>query len=93
MNKSEETKSWKFIDFSFVSQLQVHHKVKPDQVEFVRRDYVANGSWETFLAYEDPNQVRYARAYVFARLWIARVRARSAFNGGSLFVRIRSRLN
>lgn len=34
----------------------IHHKVKPDQVEMVRRDYVANGGWETFLAYEDPKQ-------------------------------------
>eukprot|EP01113_Clastostelium_recurvatum_P036025 TRINITY_DN5082_c0_g1_i4.p1 TRINITY_DN5082_c0_g1~~TRINITY_DN5082_c0_g1_i4.p1 ORF type:complete len:456 (-),score=61.54 TRINITY_DN5082_c0_g1_i4:13-1380(-) len=35
---------------------EVHHKVKPDQVELVRRDYTANGGWETFLAYEDPKQ-------------------------------------
>ena len=34
----------------------IHHKVKPDQVELIRRDYVANGGWETFLAYEDPKQ-------------------------------------
>lgn len=34
----------------------IHHRVKPDQVELVRRDYVANGGWETFLAYEDPAQ-------------------------------------
>eukprot|EP01089_Gocevia_fonbrunei_P010875 TRINITY_DN2387_c0_g2_i2.p1 TRINITY_DN2387_c0_g2~~TRINITY_DN2387_c0_g2_i2.p1 ORF type:complete len:165 (+),score=28.70 TRINITY_DN2387_c0_g2_i2:135-629(+) len=34
----------------------IHHKIKPDQVELVRRDYVANGGWETFLTYEDPNQ-------------------------------------
>jgi elongator complex protein 3 len=26
------------------------------QVELVRRDYMANGGWETFLAYEDPEQ-------------------------------------
>jgi elongator complex protein 3 len=25
-------------------------------VELVRRDYTANGGWETFLAYEDPDQ-------------------------------------
>jgi elongator complex protein 3 len=30
--------------------------VTPEQVELVRRDYVANGGWETFLAYEDPIQ-------------------------------------
>lgn len=26
------------------------------QIELVRRDYVANGGWETFLSYEDPEQ-------------------------------------
>lgn len=26
------------------------------QVELIRRDYTANGGWETFLAYEDPDQ-------------------------------------
>ena len=26
------------------------------QVELIRRDYVANGGWETFLSYEDPEQ-------------------------------------
>eukprot|EP01094_Clydonella_sp_ATCC50884_P026587 TRINITY_DN734_c0_g1_i1.p1 TRINITY_DN734_c0_g1~~TRINITY_DN734_c0_g1_i1.p1 ORF type:complete len:534 (+),score=126.07 TRINITY_DN734_c0_g1_i1:121-1722(+) len=35
---------------------EIHHRVKPDQVELVRRDYTANGGWETFLAYEDPRQ-------------------------------------
>lgn len=34
----------------------IHHAVRPDQVELVRRDYAANGGWETFLAYEDPRQ-------------------------------------
>ena len=34
----------------------IHHSVRPDQVELVRRDYTANGGWETFLAYEDPRQ-------------------------------------
>ena len=28
------------------------------QVELIRRDYVANGGWETFLSYEDPEQGR-----------------------------------
>ena len=32
----------------------IHHRVRPDQVELVRRDYWANGGWETFLSYEDP---------------------------------------
>mmetsp|Transcript_2016 Transcript_2016/g.3588 ORF Transcript_2016/g.3588 Transcript_2016/m.3588 type:complete len:546 (-) Transcript_2016:522-2159(-) len=31
----------------------VHFKVEPDQIELIRRDYVANDGWETFLAYED----------------------------------------
>ncbi|XP_005105278.1 elongator complex protein 3 [Aplysia californica] len=35
---------------------ELHHKVKPDQAELIRRDYVANGGWETFLSYEDPEQ-------------------------------------
>ncbi|EGG22702.1 elongation protein 3 [Cavenderia fasciculata] len=35
---------------------EVHHKIKPDQVELIRRDYMANGGWETFLSYEDPKQ-------------------------------------
>ncbi|KAI8917226.1 hypothetical protein PhCBS80983_g00016 [Powellomyces hirtus] len=34
----------------------LHHKIQPDQVELIRRDYVANGGWETFLSYEDPHQ-------------------------------------
>ncbi|KAI8593596.1 hypothetical protein BDZ88DRAFT_492867 [Geranomyces variabilis] len=34
----------------------IHHKIQPDQVELIRRDYVANGGWETFLSYEDPHQ-------------------------------------
>ena len=34
-------------------------RVKSDslhQVELIRRDYCANGGWETFLSYEDPEQ-------------------------------------
>lgn len=31
-------------------------QVKPEAVELVRRDYTANGGWETFLSYEDPQQ-------------------------------------
>jgi elongator complex protein 3 len=34
----------------------IHNKIVPDQVELIRRDYVANGGWETFLSYEDPTQ-------------------------------------
>lgn len=39
-----------------VGMKQIHQAVSPDQVELVRRDYVANGGWETFLSYEDPQQ-------------------------------------
>jgi len=34
----------------------IHFQIRPEQVELVRRDYVANGGWETFLAYEDVHQ-------------------------------------
>lgn len=34
----------------------IHSAVVPENVELVRRDYAANGGWETFLAYEDPRQ-------------------------------------
>eukprot|EP00003_Mantamonas_plastica_P005527 TRINITY_DN1442_c0_g1_i2.p1 TRINITY_DN1442_c0_g1~~TRINITY_DN1442_c0_g1_i2.p1 ORF type:complete len:561 (+),score=161.46 TRINITY_DN1442_c0_g1_i2:238-1920(+) len=39
-----------------VGIVDIHHKILPDQVELIRRDYVANGGWETFLSYEDPKQ-------------------------------------
>ncbi|KAJ2718762.1 Elongator subunit [Coemansia sp. Benny D115] len=37
-----------------VGIVDIHSKVQPDQVELIRRDYVANNGWETFLSYEDP---------------------------------------
>lgn len=30
--------------------------MRPEEVELIRRDYVANGGWETFLSYEDPDK-------------------------------------
>mmetsp|Transcript_3718 Transcript_3718/g.7981 ORF Transcript_3718/g.7981 Transcript_3718/m.7981 type:complete len:569 (+) Transcript_3718:432-2138(+) len=39
-----------------VGMKQIHSSVTPDQVEMIRRDYTANGGWETFLSYEDPTQ-------------------------------------
>ncbi|GAA5942748.1 hypothetical protein JCM3775_005036 [Rhodotorula graminis] len=33
---------------------EIHHRVRPDELELIRRDYTANGGWETFLSYEDP---------------------------------------
>lgn len=35
---------------------EIHHKIKPYNVELIRRDYVANEGWETFLSYEDIEQ-------------------------------------
>ena len=35
---------------------EIHQKIRPFEVELVRRDYVANGGWETFLAFEDVQQ-------------------------------------
>lgn len=35
---------------------EIHHKVRPEAVELLRRDYTANGGWETFLSYEDPEK-------------------------------------
>lgn len=39
-----------------VGMQEIHRKIRPYQIELVRRDYVANGGWETFLSYEDPDQ-------------------------------------
>jgi len=39
-----------------VGMKQIQEAVSPDDVELIRRDYVANGGWETFLAYEDPSK-------------------------------------
>mmetsp|Transcript_6557 Transcript_6557/g.10719 ORF Transcript_6557/g.10719 Transcript_6557/m.10719 type:complete len:553 (-) Transcript_6557:65-1723(-) len=33
---------------------QIHQRINPNQIELVRRDYVGNGGWETFIAFEDP---------------------------------------
>lgn len=35
---------------------EIHNKVRPYEVELIRRDYYANEGWETFLSYEDPTQ-------------------------------------
>ncbi|KRT79992.1 Acetyltransferase [Oryctes borbonicus] len=35
---------------------EIHNKVKPQDVEFIRRDYDANSGKESFLSYEDPTQ-------------------------------------
>uniref|UniRef100_A0A914CPF3 Elongator complex protein 3 n=1 Tax=Acrobeloides nanus TaxID=290746 RepID=A0A914CPF3_9BILA len=35
---------------------EIHEKIRPYDVELIRRDYTANGGWETFLSYEDVKQ-------------------------------------
>ncbi|KAL7671596.1 hypothetical protein ACOME3_006489 [Neoechinorhynchus agilis] len=35
---------------------QIHHQIRPKDIEFIRRDYSANGGWESFLSYEDCEQ-------------------------------------
>ena len=39
-----------------VGIVDIHTRVRPDEIELIRRDYVANGGWETFLSYEDPQK-------------------------------------
>jgi len=39
-----------------VGIVDIHTKVRPEEIELIRRDYVANGGWETFLSYEDPEK-------------------------------------
>ena len=55
--------SWKYI-FSCrdvrsreIGIQEIHNKgIKPNNIELIRRDYYANGGWETFLEYGDPEQ-------------------------------------
>ena len=35
---------------------EIHNKVKPENIELIRKDYFSNERWETFLSYEDPKQ-------------------------------------
>jgi len=35
---------------------EIHHNIRPYEIELIRRDYTANNGWETFLSYEDPEQ-------------------------------------
>ncbi|KAK8845531.1 hypothetical protein IAR55_006246 [Kwoniella newhampshirensis] len=35
---------------------EIHNRIRPQDLELLRRDYTANGGWETFLSYEDPFQ-------------------------------------
>lgn len=49
----------------------IHHKIKPEEVELVRRDYTANEGWETFLSYEDTKQVDGMVIHSFAKMRIS----------------------
>lgn len=42
--------------------------MSPYDVELVRRDYQANGGWETFLSYEDPKQVLLQKLFLCLNL-------------------------
>ena len=57
MQKMRE-QDWPCLDIRTreVGMKQIHASVTPEDVELIRRDYVANGGWETFLSYEDPEQ-------------------------------------
>ncbi|KAG5221016.1 Golgi apyrase [Salix suchowensis] len=44
------------VRFREVGIHEIHHKVRPESIELLRRDYTANGGWETFLSYEDPEK-------------------------------------
>lgn len=44
------------LDDAHIQIHEIHHKVRPESVELLRRDYTANGGWETFLSYEDPER-------------------------------------
>ncbi|WWD22484.1 hypothetical protein CI109_106977 [Kwoniella shandongensis] len=37
-------------------EVGIHNRIRPQDLELLRRDYAANGGWETFLSYEDPFQ-------------------------------------
>ena len=39
-----------------VGIVDIHTRTRPEHVELIRRDYAASDGWETFLAYEDPQQ-------------------------------------
>ncbi|GMK59729.1 hypothetical protein CspeluHIS016_0803350 [Cutaneotrichosporon spelunceum] len=44
------------VRFREVGLHEIHNRVRPQDLELLRRDYTANGGWETFLSYEDPEQ-------------------------------------
>lgn len=60
--------------------------MRPEAVELLRRDYAANGGWETFLSYEDP-----ARDILVGLLRLRRCSAEGTFRpelvGGASIVR------
>lgn len=60
LTRSQPTGFWRGAHLSSILPLLCCHvllpQVRPDEVELIRRDYVANGGWETFLEYGDPRQ-------------------------------------
>lgn len=54
-----------------VGMKQIQEAVSPDDVELIRRDYVANGGWETFLSYEDPEKdILIGRSLSYLPVWM-----------------------
>lgn len=51
------------------SPLSLPPQVRPEEVELIRRDYTANGGWETFLEYGDPRQVRAVESWRLLWHW------------------------
>ena len=66
-----------------VGMKQIHQRVNPDQVELIRRDYTANGGWETFLSYEVRN--RCDQSYCLIRVRILWPTSSSVFCGCDRF--------
>ncbi|TFY77250.1 hypothetical protein EWM64_g6761 [Hericium alpestre] len=54
------------VRFREVGIHEIHHKVRPESVELLRRDYTANGGWETFLSYETPRSTSLSACSVCA---------------------------
>ncbi|KAL6584371.1 Elongator complex protein 3 [Orobanche minor] len=48
----------------------IHHKIKPEEVQLVRRDYTANEGWETFISYEDTCQRHTCWIIAFTEMWM-----------------------
>ncbi|PPD83895.1 hypothetical protein ES288_D11G042400v1 [Gossypium darwinii] len=56
VNAEKHINLLKNVMYVFIWIQDIHHKIRPEEVELVRRDYTANEGWETFLSYEDTRQ-------------------------------------